>query len=117
VLTSPAMSYQIGANRVMRKKLVDIKALDAQTKGMLDVEGLRMLEEVNTWMAVSETCTSKSLYRIITEQDEKVGAKKAEAAARRERRHREKEHRMTQIEAHKKRASSRHQEENVRHLI
>ncbi len=117
VLTSPAMSYQIGANRVMRKKLVDIKALDAQTKGMMDVEGMRMLEEVNTWMTVSETCTSKSLYRIITEQDEKVGAKKAEAAARRERRHREKEHRMTQIEAHKKRASSRHQEENVRHLI
>ena len=69
VLTSPALSYFLGANRVMRKALAEIRTADRASGGMLDARGLELLREVNTWLAVSETCITRSLYRLIQEQD------------------------------------------------
>lgn len=65
VLTSPGLSYFLGANRVMRKSLAEIRALDRATGGMLDAKGLELLREVNTWLAVSETYITRGLYRIV----------------------------------------------------
>ena len=65
VLTSPGLSYFLGANRVMRKCLAEIRAGDQATGGMLDAKGLELLREVNTWLAVSETCITRGLYRIV----------------------------------------------------
>ena len=68
MLTSPALSY-LGANRVMRKALAEIRTADRASGGMLDARGLELCSEVNTWLAVSETCITRGLCRLIQEQD------------------------------------------------
>lgn len=35
------------------------------TGGMLGAESMELLRDVNTWLAVSETCITRGLYRII----------------------------------------------------
>ena len=86
VLTSPSLSYYLGANRVMVKNLTAIRAADARAGGALGEDALELLREVNTWLAVSETCISRGLYRVVAEQDEETRLRKlwrAERAAAR----------------------------------
>ena len=90
-LTSPSLSYYLGANRVMVKNLTEIRAADARAGGQLDENALELLREVNTWLAVSETCISRGLYRVVAEQDEETRLRKLWRAERAEARAAEKE--------------------------
>ena len=100
VLTSPSLSYYLGANRVMVKNLTEIRAEDARAGGALGEDALELLREVNTWLAVSETCISRGLYRVVAEQDEETRlkalwrAERAEARAAEEEKTRLREQRL-----------------------
>ena len=100
VLTSPSLSYYLGANRVMVKNLTEIRAADARAGGALGEDALELLREVNTWLAVSETCISRGLYRVVAEQDEETRlkalwrAERAEARAVEEEKTRLREQRL-----------------------
>ena len=76
VLTSPTLSYFLGANHMMRKSLAEIRAADLASGGMLGPEPLDRLQEVHTWLAVSEVCITRGLYRLIKEQDAKAEVKR-----------------------------------------
>jgi hypothetical protein len=99
-LTSPSLSYYLGANRVMVKNLTEIRAADARAGGALGEDALELLREVNTWLAVSETCISRGLYRVVAEQDEETRlkalwrAERAEARAVEEEKTRLREQRL-----------------------
>jgi len=100
VLTSPSLSYYLGANRVMVKNLTEIRAADARDGGALGEDALELLREVNTWLAVSETCISRGLHRVVAEQDEETRlkalwrAERAEARAVEEEKTRLREQRL-----------------------
>ena len=63
----------------------------ARAGGQLDENALELLREVNTWLAVSETCISRGLYRVVAEQDEETRLRKLWRAERAEARAAEKE--------------------------
>jgi hypothetical protein len=66
--------------------LTGIRAADQRAGGALGEDALELLREVNTWLAVSETCISRGLYRVVAEQDEETRLRKlwrAERAAAR----------------------------------
>lgn len=98
VLTSPSMSYHLGANRVMVKNLAEIRAEDARRGGALSEETMELVREVNTWLAVSETCITRGLYRIVKEQDERLELRRGWRRAKREEREREEERRRLAVE-------------------
>ena len=91
VLTSPSLSYYLGANRVMVKNLTQIRAADATNGGQLGEESLELLREVNTWLAVSETCITRGLHKVVKEQDDAVLERKVWKAKLAESREAEKE--------------------------
>ena len=99
VLTSPSLSYYLGANRVMVKNLTEIRAEDARAEGARRGRA-GAPAEVNTWLAVSETCISRGLYRVVAEQDEETRrkarwrAERAEARAAEEEKTRLREQRL-----------------------
>ena len=98
VLTSPSMSYHLGANRVMVKNLAEIRAEDARRGGALREETMELVRELNTWLAVSEMCITRALYRIIKEQDGRLELRRAWRRAKREEREREEERKRLAIE-------------------
>ena len=98
LLTSPSLSYYLGANRVMVKNLAEIRAEDARRGGALREETMELVRELNTWLAVSEMCITRALYRIIKEQDERLELRRAWRRAKREEREREEERRRLAIE-------------------
>ena len=59
---------------------------------------MELVRELNTWLAVSEMCITRALYRIIKEQDERLELRRAWRRAKREEREREEERRRLAIE-------------------
>ena len=76
LLTSPSLSYHLGANRIMVKNLATLRKAESESSGILGDEPLEKLREVNTWLAVSETCVTRGLYMITLKRDEVVEIKR-----------------------------------------
>ena len=86
VLTSPSLSYHLGANRVMVKNLAKIRSAEARAGGALEEDALELLREVNTWLAVSETSVARGLVNVVKEHDAIIADRnrwRAETRARR----------------------------------
>ena len=75
----------------MVKNLTQIRAADATNGGQLGEESLELLREVNTWLAVSETCITRGLHKVVKEQDDAVLERKVWKAKLAESREAEKE--------------------------
>ncbi len=53
-----------------------IRAADGRAGGSLGEESLELLREVNTWLAVSETCITRGLHKVVCERDDDAREKK-----------------------------------------
>ena len=98
LLTSPSLSYHLGANRIMVKNLATLRKAESESSGILGDEPLEKLREVNTWLAVSETCVTRGLYMITLKRDEVVEIKRKWRRIKREEKKEKKEKERSQRE-------------------
>ena len=98
VLTSPSLSYHLGANRVMVKNLAKIRSAEARAGGALEEDALELLREVNTWLAVSETSVARGLVNVVKEHDAIIADRNRWRAETRARRAEERERAKERLE-------------------
>ena len=91
-------SYHLGANRIMVKNLATLRKAESESSGILGDEPLEKLREVNTWLAVSETCVTRGLYMITLKRNEVVEIKRKWRRIKREEKKEKKEKERSQRE-------------------